>query len=116
MQKLGIDLPQLLLGLALVATALMGGIARLLHDHRHPSAIITKRDVAYYCTISILTGIILVLAVFEFYGFSWLLFTISGVAGFGSTQIIVLLVTLLKGELRRRIIATSIEEESDKSE
>lgn len=102
MEKLELDPEQIVAGVALVATALLGGVARLLHDHRDDHTVITKRDVAYYCITALLAGIILVLAVFQFYGFSWLLFTIAGVAGFGSVQIIVLLVTLLKGEIQRR--------------
>lgn len=91
----------ILASIGLVSIALLGGVARLLHDHPDEETPITSRDKARYCACSVVSGIVLCIVIFEYYGFSILLFAVAAVAGFGAVQLLGLCVVLLSNVLKR---------------
>lgn len=87
--------------IGVVSVAVLGGVARLLHDSKDKVEDISKRDWVYYCTTSMLAGIIIGSWVVDRYGLSVLLIGFSGAAGFGSVQILGLCVAITMNLIKR---------------
>lgn len=70
---------------AIIAISSLGSVAKMLGDHTEK---VTKRVVLTYLITGTTSGLILSLLTIDKYGGSFLLVGISGVAGFGSVQIL----------------------------
>jgi hypothetical protein len=83
---------------AVIAISSLGSVAKMLGDH---TGKITGRVVITYLITGSTAGLILALLTVEKYGESFLLIGISGVAGFGSVQILSVLSYGLQAVIKR---------------
>jgi len=83
---------------AVIAISSLGSVAKMLGDH---TGKITGRVVVTYLITGSTAGLILALLTVEKYGGSFLLIGISGVAGFGSVQILSVLSYGLQAVIKR---------------
>lgn len=98
----GLDWLSGLLGsLGVIALAVLGGLARLFNDSPNDQEPISGRDWARYITCSILAGSVVALIVYDHYGASTLLFAVSGIAGFGSVQLLTFMVEAVRKILEK---------------
>lgn len=76
------------ISLGVVALAILGGIAKLLHDFPDDGRPITTRDWLRYCTASLLAGAVVAIFFYESSSSPIRLIGLSGLAGFGAISIL----------------------------
>lgn len=82
----------ILLSVGVVVLSILGGVAKLFEDNPEPEDRITRRDWVHYLSSSLLAGVVLAAIVHYYYGASPLLLAVAGISGFGSIQILGVLV------------------------
>lgn len=95
----------IMLAVGTVAMALLGGVARLLHDTEKGEPI-TRRDWYKYCTVSVVAGVLLATIAHHLHGMSLLLIGMSGLGGFGAAQILGLAIKTLMALSSKRVLGS----------
>ena len=85
---------------AVVVVASMGAVSRLFKDSKDVGIKITKAMIFSYVVSGLTAGLIISLLLYNHLGPTYLLVGVSGVAGFGSVQILSFLTLLLEGVLQ----------------
>ena len=100
---------------SVVMLSCLASCARMLNDNKdHP---ITVKVLLTYLAGGVTAGIIIALLAYRFYGPSYFLIGLSGVAGFGSVQILSMLTILVEVLVRKvsKIIGVSKPSDNDES-